>query len=409
MENVSSRCGKRNNAPRLRFPEFRGEWVEKKIKEFANCYAGATPSTKERKYWENGTIPWLSSGEVNKKHISFTDNFITKIGYDSCSTKMIPANTVVMALAGQGKTRGTVAITEIELCTNQSLASIVTNETVDDKFLLYYLETQYSNLRAISSGDGTRGGLNLNIINEYSVFLASLPEQKKIAAFFTLLDRRIQKQRQFVEYLKTYKRGVIFSIFKKDNQFGIQIKKTPLSELLTEYRNRNTKNLMVCSVAVGKGVVNQIEHLGRSFAAADTSNYGKVKPGDIVYTKSPTGNFPYGIVKQSRQKQDVAVSPLYGVYTPKSFSVGTLIHNYFEQRENANNYIRPLAQKGAKNTINITTSYFLQGIIPFPKLEDDIEKLANFFNLLDEKIQQTENFLHNLSMQKKELLHRMFI
>lgn len=202
---------------------------------------------------------------------------------------------------------------------------------------------------------------------------------------------------------------MIFSIFKKDNQFGIQIKKTPLSELLTEYRNRNTKNLMVCSVAVGKGVVNQIEHLGRSFAAADTSNYGKVKPGDIVYTKSPTGNFPYGIVKQSRQKQDVAVSPLYGVYTPKSFSAGTLIHNYFEQSENANNYIRPLAQKGAKNTINITTSYFLQGIIPFPKLEDDIEKLANFFNLLDEKIQQTENFLHNLSMQKKELLHRMFI
>ena len=409
MENVSSRCGKSDNAPRLRFPEFSGEWEEKKIKEFANCYAGATPSTKERKYWENGTIPWLSSGEVNKKHISFTDNFITKIGYDSCSTKMIPANTVVMALAGQGKTRGTVAITEIELCTNQSLASIVTNETVDDKFLLYYLETQYSNLRAISSGDGTRGGLNLNIINEYSVFLASLPEQKKIAAFFTLLDRRIQKQRQLVEFLKTYKRGVIFSIFKKDNQFGIQIKKTPLSELLTEYRNRNTKNLMVCSVAVGKGVVNQIEHLGRSFAAADTSNYGKVKPGDIVYTKSPTGNFPYGIVKQSRQKQDVAVSPLYGVYTPKSFSVGTLIHNYFEQSENANNYIRPLAQKGAKNTINITTSYFLQGIIPFPKLEDDIEKLANFFNLLDEKIQQTENFLHNLSMQKKELLHRMFI
>lgn len=241
------------------------------------------------------------------------------------------------------------------------------------------------------------------------VNIPSLPEQKKIAAFFTLLDRRIQKQRQLVECLKTYKRGVIFSIFKKDNQFGIQIKKTPLSELLTEYRNRNTKNLMVCSVAVGKGVVNQIEHLGRSFAAADTSNYGKVKPGDIVYTKSPTGNFPYGIVKQSRQKQDVAVSPLYGVYTPKSFSVGTLIHNYFEQSENANNYIRPLAQKGAKNTINITTSYFLQGIIPFPKLEDDIEKLANFFNLLDEKIQQTENFLHNLSMQKKELLHRMFI
>ena len=258
---------------------------------------------------------------------------------------------------------------------------------------------------------GIRDGKNIDMPTFWSlkINIPSLPEQKKIAAFFTLLDRRIQKQRQFVERLKTYKRGVIFSIFKKDNQFGIQIKKTPLSELLTEYRNRNTKNLMVCSVAVGKGVVNQIEHLGRSFAAADTSNYGKVKPGDIVYTKSPTGNFPYGIVKQSRQKQDVAVSPLYGVYTPKSFSAGTLIHNYFEQSENANNYIRPLAQKGAKNTINITTSYFLKGSIPFLESENDVEKFANFFNLIDEKIQQTENFLHNLSMQKKELLHRMFI
>ena len=110
----------------------------KTIPELFNTRNGYTPSKSKKEYWENGTIPWLSSGEVNKKHISFTDNFITKIGYDSCSTKMIPANTVVMALAGQGKTRGTVAITEIELCTNQSLASIVTNETVDDKFLLYY-------------------------------------------------------------------------------------------------------------------------------------------------------------------------------------------------------------------------------------------------------------------------------
>ena len=409
MENVSSRCGKSDNAPRLRFPEFSGEWVEKKLGEIAERVTrknknNETPlpltiSSKDGlvdqiTYFNKTVASKDMSGYHLLKNGEFAYNKSYSVGYDFGSIKRLDKYPMG-------------ALSTLYIC--------FSIKNFDSDFMKVYFDSLkwYREIYLIAAeGARNHGLLNISTEDFFETkhkLPVGLPEQKKIASFFTLLDRRIQKQRQLVEFLKTYKRGVIFSIFKKDNQFGIQIKKTPLSELLTEYRNRNTKNLMVCSVAVGKGVVNQIEHLGRSFAAADTSNYGKVKPGDIVYTKSPTGNFPYGIVKQSRQKQDVAVSPLYGVYTPKSFSVGTLIHNYFEQSENANNYIRPLAQKGAKNTINITTSYFLQGIIPFPKLEDDIEKLANFFNLLDEKIQQTENFLHNLSMQKKELLHRMFI
>ena len=399
MENVSSRCGKSDNAPRLRFPEFRGEWVEKKLGEIFF-------EVNERKHPE---LPVLSIqqgiGTV------FRDISERRISYDKANInayKVIePGDFIIHLRSFEGG---------LECSKHKGISSpaykILRSNCIDSAaFKDYFRSYNFIEGKLAAAVTGIRDGKNIDMPTFWSlkINIPSLPEQKKIAAFFTLFDRRIQKQRQFVERLKTYKRGVIFSIFKKDNQFGIQIKKTPLSELLTEYRNRNTKNLMVCSVAVGKGVVNQIEHLGRSFAAADTSNYGKVKPGDIVYTKSPTGNFPYGIVKQSRQKQDVAVSPLYGVYTPKSFSAGTLIHNYFEQSENANNYIRPLAQKGAKNTINITTSYFLKGSIPFLESENDVEKFANFFNLIDEKIQQTENFLHNLSMQKKELLHRMFI
>ena len=409
MENVSSRCGKSDNAPRLRFPEFRGEWEEKKLGEIAERVTrknknNETPlpltiSSKDGlvdqvTYFNKTVASKDMSGYYLLKNGEFAYNKSYSVGYDFGSIKRLDKYPMG-------------ALSTLYIC--------FSIKNFDSDFMKVYFDSLkwYREIYLIAAeGARNHGLLNISTEDFFETkhkLPLGLPEQKKIAAFFTLLDRRIQKQRQLVEFLKTYKRGVIFSIFKEDNPFGIQIKKTPLSELLTEYRNRNTKNLMVCSVAVGKGVVNQIEHLGRSFAAADTSNYGKVKPGDIVYTKSPTGNFPYGIVKQSNQKQDVAVSPLYGVYTPKSFSAGTLIHNYFEQSENANNYIRPLTQKGAKNTINITTSYFLKGSIPFLESENDVEKFANFFNLLDEKIQQTENFLHNLSMQKKELLHRMFI
>ena len=99
------------------------EWEEKKIDDIATCFAGATPSTKIPEYWDNGTIQWMSSGEVNNGQIYETEKRISQLGFDKCSTKMVKPNTVVMALAGQGKTRGMVAITRVPLCTNQSLCT----------------------------------------------------------------------------------------------------------------------------------------------------------------------------------------------------------------------------------------------------------------------------------------------
>lgn len=130
------------------------KWDIKKIEEIATCIAGATPNTSKEEYWEGGTIPWLSSGEVHKGRIFDTDKKITELGYNNCSTKLIPAHTVVLALAGQGKTRGTVGVAEIRLCTNQSICSIVTNKAVNTDYLYYYLKSQYEELRNASNGAG---------------------------------------------------------------------------------------------------------------------------------------------------------------------------------------------------------------------------------------------------------------
>ncbi len=97
----------------------------RKIETFSKRLSGATPSTKNPAYWVDGTIAWMSSGDVNLRIVKNVSGRITKEGFNSCSTKMMPPNTVVVALAGQGKTRGKVALTEIELCTNQSLCGIV--------------------------------------------------------------------------------------------------------------------------------------------------------------------------------------------------------------------------------------------------------------------------------------------
>ena len=168
----------------------------KPIGSFAQCVAGATPNSKDPSLWD-GDIPWMSSGEVNKRIIRSTDRCITQRGFDSCSTKMIPAGAVVVALAGQGKTRGTVARTRIELCTNQSLCAIISDANVDSNFLFHYLVSQYNNLRAVSSGDGTRGGLNLKMIREYRVPFPPLEVQREIARIldqFTTLEAELEAE-----------------------------------------------------------------------------------------------------------------------------------------------------------------------------------------------------------------------
>lgn len=210
-------------APKLRFKADDGsafpDWEEKKINDIATCFAGATPSTKIPEYWEDGTIQWMSSGEVNNGQIFETEKRISKLGFDKCSTKMVKPNTVVIALAGQGKTRGMVAITRTSLCTNQSLCAIETNTDICDDYLYQYLQLQYNNLRLISSGDGTRGGLNLKLIGNYSVSIPSLSEQQKIADFLSTIDTIIEKQRATVSAWEERKKGVMQKLFSQEVRF----------------------------------------------------------------------------------------------------------------------------------------------------------------------------------------------
>jgi len=171
-------------------------WVKKKIGSFSSCLAGATPSTTHEEYWENGTIPWLSSGEVGKGRIYGTEKRITQVGYESCSTRLVPAHTLVIAMAGQGKTRGTAGVAEIPLCTNQSICSIIPNEKVAlVDFLYYQMQQMYKDLRSISNGDGGRGGLNLKLIGNYPVIVPPLSLQNE----FTQKIEAIEKQKELVK------------------------------------------------------------------------------------------------------------------------------------------------------------------------------------------------------------------
>jgi type I restriction enzyme S subunit len=119
---------------------FPNHWKSTKLKWIAHIYAGGTPSTNIDEYWENGSIPWLNSGTVNQKRITMASEYITEDAVLNSSTKWVPKGSLLMALAGQGKTKGMVAILEFDATCNQSMAAIVPNlEKINNEYLLVRL------------------------------------------------------------------------------------------------------------------------------------------------------------------------------------------------------------------------------------------------------------------------------
>ena len=173
-----------------RLPGFSGEWEPKRIGDFTDCTAGGTPSTFIPEYWD-GTIRWMNSGELNNKIVHDVEGRITERGLRESSTKIVPPRCVLIGLAGQGKTRGTVAINTVELCTNQSIAVIYPNESFVPEYLYHNLDARYEELRGMSTGGGGRGGLNLRIILSIAVPFPHVDEQHAMAAVLTDMDAEI--------------------------------------------------------------------------------------------------------------------------------------------------------------------------------------------------------------------------
>jgi type I restriction enzyme, S subunit len=183
---------------------------------------------------------------------------------------------------------------------------------------------------------------------------------------------------------------------------------TILGSVLNEHGETDDGASEVHSVSVHKGVINQVEHLGRSYAAANRSNYNLAKPHDVIYTKSPTGEFPWGVVKQNRLPYNVIVSPLYGVFSPVNQHLGYILDAYFESPIRTTNYLGPITQKGAKNTIQISNATFLSKGLYLPSSEAEHKKIAECLGTLDDLMGAESQKLDALKTHKKGLMQQLF-
>ena len=391
------------NAPNLRFPEFEGEWKNMRLSEMTRRITRKNSGLiSNRPLTISAQYGLIDQRDFFKKAVA-SENIE---GYYLLKRGEFAYNKSYSNEHPWGAVKRLDSYSEGVLST---LYICFESMGILSDWMVHYFDSSHWHKQVSEiavEGARNHGLLNVSVedfFNTYHYIPKTTIEQKKIATFLSLIDERITTQIGAIEAIESLITGITSKISRSNN-----VKQVYLKDLLTERTERNVDHHEVYSVSVSEGVVNQVEYLGRSFAAADTSHYCVARYGDIIYTKSPTGSFPYGIVKRSDISEPVAVSPLYGVYRPLNDNIGIYLHQYFCSAINAHNYLHKLIQKGAKNTINITNQRFLQNTIPIPD-EVTLEKYVRVIDALVQKLKNEKFLLESYRQQKVYLLKNMFV
>ena len=187
-------------------------WTPIALRRTSTRYAGGTPDRSNDSFWEDGTIPWINSGAVNQGLITDPSAYITEDAYRNSSARWVTKGALVMALAGQGKTKGMVAQTGIATTCNQSMSAICPAPPMEARYLYWLLVSQYEHIRNMAGGEA-RDGLNLEILGAIPCLKVPPAEQQAIAAYLDRetgrLDRLVGRKRELIERLKEKRTALI--------------------------------------------------------------------------------------------------------------------------------------------------------------------------------------------------------
>ena len=391
-QNVSSSYhleDRNKNVPKLRFKGYNDEWKGVKLKNI--CSDFIVPMRDKPKEF-NGNIPWcrIEDIEGNYFHGTKSNQYVSQETIDVMNLKIIPTGSVICSCSAS---LGTYAINTRPIITNQTFIGLVCSDKISNHFLLNLMHTQTKKLRIIAGGT-TIPYISREKFEEYNIKIPNKDEQEKIASFLTLIDKKIEKQKELIELLKKYKRGLLSAIFSQKLRF-----KDDNGNDYPAWEEKRLENIL------------KIKH-GKSQKEIECNN-GKypilATGGEIGRTNSYLWDKPCVLIgrKGTIDKPQYMDTPFW--------TVDTLFYSEVFKENNAK-YLYYLF-----NTINWKKYDESTGV---PSLSaKTIERIkvtlsinyseqlaiSKILSKFDDKIQQEEFILKKLQNYKKGLLQQMFI
>jgi type I restriction enzyme S subunit len=406
-------------APKLRFKEFDEDWAASRIDEIASVTSGGTPSRSNSEYWD-GNIPWVTTSLVDFNVIQTAEEFITQDGLKNSSAKLFPKNTILMAMYGQGITRGKVAILGIEATTNQACCAIKLNNSFDTHFIFQNLMNRYEEIRDLSN-DGGQKNLSAGIIKEIEVVSPSKEEQTKIASFLTAVDEKISQLSQKLHLLGQYKQGMMQKLFSQQ----IRFKAEDGSEFGEwEYYKLGELTTLITKGTTPTSLGGKFENSGINFIKIESlSSDGKFLLDKFAYIDEVTHN---KLARSQLENEDILfsiagalgrVAIISNDYLPANTNQALAIIRL--RNKNIIRYIYYFLNSDyVKKIIETESVQLAQANFSLGQLSDlDIvlpcieeqTKIANFLSTIDQKIDVVSEQLEQAKLWKKGLLQQMFV
>ncbi len=213
------------------------QWHIQQLQEIASISSGSTPNRSKNEYW-NGDIPWVTTSELSLGYVSKTNEAITAKAMVETRLKIYSPDTLLMAMYGQGKTRGTVAKLNIRATINQACAAIVLSKG-DPDYIFYVLQNAYEKIRKISNS-GNQENLNAEIIKTYSIFFPSIDEQQKIAEILSTQDKVIELYEKKIEQLQLLKKVCLQKMFPR---LGRNVPEVRFPKFITPWEKCTVSNI----------------------------------------------------------------------------------------------------------------------------------------------------------------------
>lgn len=381
----------KTNIPALRFPEFEGAWVEKKLGEILKIGNG-----RDYKHLEKGDVPVYGTGG----YMTSVNDFL----YEGESVGIGRKGTIDKPIFLKGK-----------FWTVDTLFYTHSFKKATPFFI--FLLFQRISWKKYNEASGVPS-LSKSTLEKIEVSLPTLPEQQKIAAFLSAVDARIQALQRKKELLQAYKKGLMQQLFAQTLRFkDAQGRDFPdweekrLGEVFERVVRKNKENNQnILTISAQDGLISQTEYFNNSVAAKDVTGYYLLHENDFAYNKSYSKGYPMGATKRLIKYKKGAVSTLYICFRVQKGNDPEFYSHYFESGK-LNKELQKIAQEGARNhgLLNMSVVEFFRDVsVLVPDILEQ-QKIAAFLGSMDAAIGQVQAQVAQMQRWKQGLLQQLFV